>query len=79
MMHHPVLRNFIITCLILTSTLVLSSFDSAAQMKLGWDPNDSTVIGYKVHYGTASRIYGIPIDVGDVTTYTLNGLTQGVT
>jgi len=79
-MHYPVLRNLIIICLILITTLVLSSFDSAAQMKLRWDPEtDPTVIGYKVYYGTASRTYGIPINVGNVTTHTLNGLAQGVT
>jgi fibronectin type 3 domain-containing protein len=78
--HQFVLRNLIIICLISITTLVLSSFDSAAQMKLRWDPEtDPTVIGYKVYYGPASRTYGIPINVGNVTTHTLNGLAQGVT
>ncbi len=35
--------------------------------------------GYKVYYGTASRTYGPPIDVGNVTTCMVPGLTQGVT
>ena len=54
--------------------------DSNAQIKLAWDPNtEPDVAGYKVYYGTASRTYGSAIDVGNVTTYTFPGLTQGVT
>ena len=80
LMNHFSLRNFIITCLILIiTTLVLFSSNSAAQIKLGWNPEtDPTVIGYKVYYGTASRIYGVPVNVGKVTSYTLNGLSPGV-
>jgi hypothetical protein len=77
---HSPLRNFIITWLTLFIVVVLSPFDSASQIKLAWDPEtDPSVIGYEVYYGTDSRNYGIPINVGNVTTYTLNGLTQGVT
>jgi PKD repeat protein len=32
--------------------------------------------GYKVFYGLSSRQYGAPIDVGNVTSYTLSGLTS---
>jgi hypothetical protein len=77
---HSPLRNFIIIWLTLFIVVVLSPFDSASQIKLAWDPEtDPSVTGYAVYYGTASRNYGIPIYVGNVTTYTLNGLTQGVT
>jgi len=77
---HSPLRNFIITWLTLFIVIVLSPFDSASQIKLAWDPEtDPSVIGYELYYGTDSRNYGIPINVGNVTTYTLNGLTQGVT
>jgi hypothetical protein len=77
---HSPLRNFIITCLTLFIVVVLSPFDSASQIKLAWDPEtDPGVIGYKVYYGTASRTYGIPTNVGNVTAYRLNGLTLGVT
>ncbi len=46
-----------------------------------WDAadNDSNVAGYKVYYGTTSRAYGSPIDVGNVTTCPLKGLTKGRT
>jgi len=75
------MRNFVITCLILFIVLVLSPFDSAAQIKLVWDtpPPDSNVAGYKVYYGKASGTYKAPINVGYVTTYTAQHLSQGVT
>ena len=73
------LRNLIITCLILFITLALFPLDLTAQMKLAWDPPTSPdVDGYRVYYGIASRTYGAPINVGNVTTYTLNGLSSGV-
>ncbi len=47
---------------------------------LAWDPdNVSDLAGYKIYYGTASGNYQGNIDVGNVTTYTLNGLTIGTT
>ena len=78
-MHHSAPRNFITTCLLSITALIFFSFDSTAQIKLAWDPNTPPGTGYKVYYGTASRAYGVPINVGNVTTYTLNGLSPGVT
>jgi hypothetical protein len=47
----------------------------AADIRLAWDPNNEPdLAGYKVYYGTASRTYGPPIDVANVTTCTLTGL-----
>ncbi|HEY5997776.1 MAG TPA: choice-of-anchor D domain-containing protein [bacterium] len=52
----------------------------AAQVTLAWDANtEPDVTGYKVYYGTASGVYGTPIDAGNVTTYTVTGLTDGTT
>jgi hypothetical protein len=75
------MRNLVITCLILFLLLVLSPFDSAAQIKLAWDPPpaDSNVTGYKVYYGTASGTYRHHIDVGYVMAYTVQPLSQRVT
>ncbi len=75
------LRSLIITPLILVTVFFISSsFVSAAQLKLAWDANtESDLAGYKVYYGTGSRTYGSPINVGNVTTYTLTGLIAGRT
>ena len=52
----------------------------AGQATLAWDPNtEPELAGYKVYYGTAAGTYGTPIDVGNVTTYTVPGLTDGAT
>ena len=70
----------IIGFLVLFAVFGASSLALAAQITLSWDPNsESDLGGYKVYYGTASRTYGTPIDVGNVTTYPLAGLTQGQT
>jgi hypothetical protein len=47
----------------------------AAQVTLAWDANtDPAVAGYKLYYGNASRTYGTPVDVGNVTQYALTGV-----
>lgn len=47
---------------------------------LSWAPNtDSDLAGYKVYVGTSSGAYGIPLDVGNVTSYTIGNLTAGTT
>ena len=47
---------------------------------LAWDANtEPDLSGYKLYYGTASGTYGTPINVGNVTTYTVTGLTDGQT
>ncbi len=51
-----------------------------AQVSLTWDPNsESDLAGYKIYSGTQSGNYQNRIDVGNVTTYILNGLTLGLT
>ena len=74
------LRNFVIPCLILFILLVFP-FDSASQIKLAWDPpkTDSKVTGYIVYYGIASRTYTVRKKAGNVTTYTVQRLSPGVT
>jgi concanavalin A-like lectin/glucanase superfamily protein/Big-like domain-containing protein len=66
------------TSLVIACTLgqCLSAF--AANVNLAWDPKtDSGLAGYKVYYGTSSRSYGTPINVGNVTTYSVTGLNSG--
>jgi len=73
-------RNFILASLFLAAILLSWPFDSVAQIRLAWDPNtEPDVAGYQIYYGTASRSYRYSIDLGNVTTYTIQGLTQGVT
>jgi len=41
----------------------------AAQVTLAWDAStDPAVVGYKIHYGTASGNYSALVDVGSRTT-----------
>jgi len=47
---------------------------------LAWDPNtEPDLAGYKIYYGASSGTYTANVDVGNVTTYTVTGLTPGVT
>ncbi|MGH7258108.1 MAG: fibronectin type III domain-containing protein, partial [Nitrospiraceae bacterium] len=47
---------------------------------LTWSLNtDTDLAGYKVYVGTASGVYGAPIDVGKVTSYVVSNLQLGNT
>ena len=60
--------------------LLISVWARAEQATLAWDANtESDLAGYKLHYGTASNSYSVHIDVNNVTTYTVAGLTAGQT
>jgi hypothetical protein len=53
---------------------------SEGTISLAWETSTNlNVAGYKVYYGTSSKTYELPIDVGNVTTYTLKGLAVGQT
>ncbi len=49
------------------------------QLTVSWNANAEPVDGYKVHWGTESKNYTNSVDVGDTTTYTITGLTNGTT
>jgi hypothetical protein len=52
----------------------------AAQVTLAWDEGtDTNVVGHRVYYGTASRNYDVSVDTGNVTTYAVTGLSEGLT
>ena len=73
-------RNSILALLFLFVIPLIWPFESFAQIKLAWDRNtEPDVAGYQVYYGMTSRNYKYSIDVGNVTTYTIRGLKQGVT
>lgn len=49
-----------------------------ATVDLTWNANlEPDISGYKVYFGNTSRTYGTPVDVGNNTAYTLNGLSDG--
>ncbi len=53
---------------------------STVSATLVWDKSaDPSVVGYKFYQGTASHVYGTPVDVGPATTYTVTGLLSGHT
>lgn len=51
---------------------------TAETITLMWDANsEGDLAGYKIHYGTRSKVYEWMIDVGDTTSYTISNLTCG--
>lgn len=63
--------------LILAVLLAGSAY--SADVTLEWDPNtEADLAGYKIHYGTTSGQYVQHVDVGNVTHYTITGLSDGV-
>ncbi len=79
--HQSLLKTLLLSALAFLLFLFIFSQDIfASQIRLAWDPNtESDLAGYKVYYGTTSGTYGTPIDAGNVTTYTMTGLTLGQT
>ena len=60
--------------------LLISVWARAEQVTLAWDANTETdLAGYRVHYGTASGSYTTIVDVHNVTTSIVTGLTAGRT
>jgi hypothetical protein len=60
--------------------LLLASTAQAQIVRLAWDPSpDTSVTGYILEYGTASRQYQNRVTVGNVTSYGLQGLPIGQT
>ena len=53
---------------------------SSNQALLTWSAvTDTKLAGYKVYVGTRSGVYGTPLDVGNVTSYTVKNLLVGTT
>ena len=61
------------------ATLAITA-PASTKATLSWDPNaGSDLTGYKVYVGTASSVYGTPVDVGLVTTFEVINLSKGQT
>ncbi|MEP6662777.1 MAG: fibronectin type III domain-containing protein [Verrucomicrobiota bacterium] len=58
----------------------IESTQAAQSARVVWDATpDADVSGYNIYYGTASGSYANKVTVGNVTTATVTGLTDGVT
>ncbi|MCP4114857.1 MAG: fibronectin type III domain-containing protein [Desulfobacteraceae bacterium] len=69
--------TFIVLTLILAA-IHIPNIAGAGSVKLSWQPNSETdMASYRVYYGTASRDYGLPIPVGNITEYTVMNLDDG--
>ena len=62
------------------TVLTYQSALAAGSANLIWDASpDANVAGYKIYYGAASGAYTNSVSLGNVTTTTLNGLSNGAT
>lgn len=58
--------------------LLLPASGLAGEVTLAWDPpQDPSIAGYRIYYGSGSRGYEGVLDVGTETTYTLTELAEG--
>jgi hypothetical protein len=68
-------RCFRILLLLLCMCALFTGPGFSAQVTLAWDRNpEQDIAGYRIYYGTASRLYNWFVDVGNVATYTVTGL-----
>lgn len=64
--------------LVLGGVLFSGTKADAQSVTLTWDPSPtSTVVGYRLHYGTTSGDYPNKVTLSKNTLHTLNGLTAG--
>ncbi len=85
------LASTILIGLILACSLIMVQAVQAGSATVSWNANtESDLSGYKIYYGTTSRTgtdpkscgmcgYATKIDVGNVTSYTINNLTNNQT
>lgn len=74
------IRNFGLLLVLTLFSLLNYQELFAADAVVSWDPNtESNLAGYKIYVGTASQTYNAPIDVGNVTAWTVSGLSVGAT
>jgi hypothetical protein len=65
---------------VVVSAICCPRLSHAAGLTVAWDPpSDGMTAGYLLLYGTASHSYSQQVDVGNTTSYTLSGLSDGTT
>lgn len=76
-MHTYKLFRVLAICLVCLTTSIAAH---AASLTLAWDRNgESDIAGYIVYWGTQSDNYSNTVNVGNTTTYQVNGLADGST
>lgn len=74
------MQRFLLVVFIIVFSLWSPPLSSAGKLGLSWNANtESDLGGYKVYYGTASRTYSSTVNVGNIVSYQLEGLTEGRT
>ena len=72
------MKRYIIPFFLILFILQIPGCVYGATVRLTWEANDeSDLAGYTVYYGTSSGVYGVPVDVGNVLTHDVTGLTDG--
>lgn len=72
------IRHFCSVLAIVWTSLILAAAANAATIV--WDASpDSSVVGYVVHIGSASGVYGTEVNVGNATSFTLPAFPAGST
>ncbi|UCG07373.1 MAG: fibronectin type III domain-containing protein [Desulfobacterales bacterium] len=70
----------LLSAAVILALFLLPLLAYSADVTLAWDANtEPDLDGYKVYYGTSSRNYTNSVDAGNITEYTITGLTEGTT
>ena len=73
-------QTFLPLAFALFLVMLTSATVDAGTLTLAWNQNSETnIAGYKISYGTQSRVYTTTIDVGNVTSKAISGLSDGAT
>jgi hypothetical protein len=74
------LKKFLGGGVVLVSLLACNLARAVSLVSLDWNPNpDSSIAGYNVYYGNASRSYTSVTNVGNSTSVMVGGLLEGQT
>src|SRR6476619_722843 len=68
-----------IFCISAIAILFATASQAQTSVTLGWNQSTSSVAGYRVYQGIASRVYTTSFDAGKNLQLQINALTPGVT
>ena len=76
----PMKRQHIASIILMLFVTLTASWVFAGSATISWQANtEADLQEYRLYTGTVSRTYGFPTTVGKVTTYTKDGLEEGIT